>query len=125
MEKFSGKCPACGSAMEVLEYVCPNCSTAVRGRFGAAGFGELSARQAEFVKVFLRCRGNIKEVERELGISYPTVRSRLDDVVRALGLTPASDREALQERADVLDRLERGEIDADTAAKMLQKRGRK
>jgi hypothetical protein len=105
--------------MEVSEYRCPECMVEVRGRFAAGGLGGLSAEQIEFVKTFLRCRGNIREVERELGISYPTVRNRLDAVIRALGLTPAADREAQQERADVLDKLEHGEIDAETAAKML------
>ena len=125
MERFSGKCPACGRAMEITEYSCAGCSTTLKGRFGATCFGELSAVQAEFVRVFLRCRGNIKEVERELGVSYPTVRNRLEKVVEALGLTPSADGAAREERAEILDRLERGEIDAQAAAKMLARLARK
>jgi hypothetical protein len=125
MKGFSGNCPVCGRTMEVVEYRCPECMVDVRGKFTAGGLGGLNQKQIEFVKTFLRCRGNIKEVERELGISYPTVRNRLDAVIRALGMTPAADIEAAGQRAEVLDKLEKGEIDAETAAKLLSgKRGK-
>lgn len=119
MKGFSGNCPVCGRAMEVVKYWCPECDVNVKGRFAGGGLGGLNARQIEFAKTFLRCRGNIKEVERELGISYPTVRNRLDEVIRALGMTPTADREAAVQRADVLDKLEKGEIDAEAAARLL------
>ncbi len=119
MKGFSGNCPTCGRQMVVTEYHCPECMVEVRGKFEAGGLGGLDSGQIDFVMTFLRCRGNIKEVERELGISYPTVRNRLDAVIRALGMTPTADIEAAEQRADVLDRLEKGEIDAETAAKML------
>jgi hypothetical protein len=105
--------------MVVTEYHCPECMVEVRGKFEAGGLGGLDGKQIDFVMTFLRCRGNIKEVERELGISYPTVRNRLDAVIRALGMTPTADLEAAEQRADVLDKLEKGEIDAETAAKIL------
>ena len=119
MKGFSGNCPACGRTMEIVEYHCPECDVRVSGSFPAAGLGGLNPRQIDFVKTFLCCRGNIKEVERELGISYPTVRNRLDEVVRALGMTPTADREAAGQRAEVLDKLEKGEIDAEDAARIL------
>ena len=125
MKGFSGNCPACSRKMEVVEYRCPDCDVSVRGRFAAGGLGGLNVGQIDFVKTFLCCRGNIKEVERELGISYPTVRNRLGAVVVALGLTPSQDQHAAEERAEVLDRLEKGEIEAEEAAKLLSgKRGR-
>lgn len=119
MKGYSGNCPTCGRQMVVTEYHCPECMVEVRGKFEAGGLGGLDSGQIDFVMTFLRCRGNIKEVERELGISYPTVRNRLDAVIRALGMTPTADLEAAEQRADVLDKLEKGEIDAETAAKML------
>ena len=119
MKGFSGNCPTCGRQMVVAEYHCPECMVEVKGKFEAGGLGGLDSKQIDFVMTFLRCRGNIKEVERELGISYPTVRNRLDAVIRALGMTPTADIEAAEQRADVLDKLEKGEIDAETAAKIL------
>jgi hypothetical protein len=105
--------------MVVTEYHCPECMVDVRGKFTAGGLGGLSEKQIDFVKIFLGCRGNIKEVERELKISYPTVRNRLGAVILALGLTPAQEQQEAEERAEVLDRLEKGEIDADEATKLL------
>ena len=127
MIEFNGNCPACGRGMEVSVYSCPACEVEVRGSFMAGALGGLKPEQVEFVKTFLQCRGNIKEVERELGISYPTVRNRLDAVIKSLGLTPAAEIEAEQEeRAGVLDQLEKGEIDAEEAAKLLSgKRAKK
>ena len=119
MQNFNGICPACSSGMEIREYECPSCASTVRGRFRQGGILGLSSEQAAFVKTFLCCRGNIREVERELGISYPTVRGRLDAVIRALGLEAADDGSA-ERRSDVLDRLESGEIDAQEAAKLLK-----
>jgi hypothetical protein len=119
MNQFNAICPACSHNMIIREYECPQCSTTVRGRFHAGSIHGLSREQFEFVKTFLRCRGNIREVERELGISYPTVRNRLDSALRALGLAPAKEETASEERAEILDRLEKGEIDAEAAARLL------
>lgn len=124
MKEFSGNCPTCGRQMVVTEYHCPECGVHVRGRFAAKGLEGLTEEQVGFVKTFLCCRGNIKEVERELGISYPTVRNRLGTVIVAMGLKPVEELEAAQEaaqeeRLEVLDKLGKGEIDAETAAKML------
>jgi len=127
MQNFNGKCPACGSGMLVGLYRCPACEVEVKGSFTAGALAGLRPEQVEFVKTFLQCRGNIKEVEREMGISYPTVRNRLDAIIKSLGLTPAGEPEARQEeRANVLDQLEKGEIDAEEAAKLLSgKRAKK
>jgi hypothetical protein len=125
MKAFSGNCPTCGRQMVITAYHCPECMVEVKGKFEAGGIGGLSQQQLDFVKTFLCCRGNIKEVEREMGISYPTVRNRLAAVIVAMGLTPMEEEQAAEERTGVLDRLEKGEIDAETAAKMLSgKRGR-
>ena len=113
-------CPACGAQMEVVRLRCPACGVAVEGRFSLTPFGRLSAEQVEFVKLFLASRGNIRLMERRLGVSYPTVRNRLRQVQRALGLADLAGGQ--EERADVhevLKKLEAGEISVDDAIRSL------
>jgi len=116
-----GRCPVCNDTLEVRRLECVNCGTAVEGRFVQSKFDRLTPEQQEFVEVFLLSRGNIKEVERVLGISYPTVRNRLDGVLEAMGhkvdrdAAPAPDR-----RTEILAALDRGEITAAEAIKMLK-----
>jgi len=119
-----GICPFCGGAVDVTAFACRDCEAAVEGRFAPNRLAALDAAQAEFVLAFVRNRGNIKELERELGVSYPTVRARLDDVIRALGFKVAEDAAAAEEargrRADVLAAVERGEMTAAEAADALK-----
>ena len=107
------RCPACGNTeFRIERLACTNCGTAVEGKFSVSRLATLPDEQVAFVETFLKCRGNIKEVERELGLSYPTVRARLDEIVRALGLSPQPEvpREL---RDELLAKLEAGEINAD------------
>jgi hypothetical protein len=99
---------------------CERCHTALEGAFGLDWLAGLSAEQLNFVKVFLTCRGKIKDVEQALGISYPTVVSRLDDVVVAIG-GAAAPRPA-PSRLEVLEQLSRGELDVDEAERRLRGR---
>ena len=118
VHKQPGQCPVCGGDMVIKELECPTCQVTVRGSFETCPFCILTGEQLELIKIFLKARGNIKEVERELGISYPTVRGRLDDIVRALGFTPA--KEATPElKGELLAKLESGEIDADEFIRRL------
>jgi len=119
-----GTCPVCGSRFEVRRLYCPECDTALEGRFSLCKFCYLNTEQREFIETFVRCRGNIKEVERELGVSYPTVRNRLDAAISALGYrvepeepaTPSDDA-----RRKVLESLNKGEIKAEEALKLLRR----
>lgn len=123
MYRMPGACPVCGEELEVVRLECRNCGTAVEGRFSASRFSKLTPEQTAFLEVFLRSRGNIREVERELGISYPTVRARLDAMLSTLGIAaPAEeDGEGLQQRRkEILDQLDAGKIPPDEAAKMLR-----
>jgi hypothetical protein len=92
------KCPACETGMQVSELTCPSCATRVQGKFTVSPLLHLAPGHLTFVEVFLKCRGNIREMERELGVSYPTVRARLDEVIESLGFqaTPASDEKNLE-----------------------------
>jgi len=104
--------------MVVRELECPACDITVRGRFETCPFCALSAQQLELIKIFLKSRGNIKEVEREMGISYPTVRGRLDEIVQALGYAPVPEV-TKDMKAELLEKLEAGEIDADEFMRRL------
>jgi hypothetical protein len=93
----------------------------MEGSFSLGRFHALSPEQLDFLEVFIRARGSFKDVERELGISYPTVRSRLDAVIRALGFASQAepDREA-ERRKEILRELAEGRIAADDAANLLE-----
>jgi len=127
-----GRCPVCSQPMEVTELECPVCHTKISGNFELCKFCSLTPEQKGFAEVFIKNRGNIKEVERELGISYPTVRSRLESLIRALGY-PVDGEEAgyadeerySEQRRMILDRLDSGEISAQDATRMLKNLGRR
>lgn len=120
-----GKCPICSAQLRVVRLECGSCGTRLEGSFSLGRFHSLSPDHLEFLEVFIRARGNFKDVERELGISYPTVRSRLDVVIRALGYQSdvEPDREATAERRkEILRQLAEGKIGADDAASLLEER---
>jgi len=116
------KCPVCGHELLINKLSCSHCATKIEGEFSTCKFCRLPDEQREFIEVFIKCRGSIKEVERELGISYPTVRSRLDSVIAALGhrVVDRGEGETVQAR-DILDALEEGKISAAEAARRLKK----
>lgn len=112
------KCPACGgSEFTIARFVCDDCGTAIDGRFALSRLAGLDEAQLKFVVTFLACRGNISEVERELGISYPTVRSRLDRIVRTLGVI---EDDVQTKRKQVLVALENREMSPDEAVAALR-----
>ncbi|AZR72224.1 hypothetical protein BBF96_01715 [Anoxybacter fermentans] len=117
-----GKCPVCNQELEVVKLKCRFCGTSIEGNFEVCKFCRLESEQKHFVEVFIRCRGNIKEVERELNISYPTVRSKLDQVIKALGydVGSAPDDDKGAKRKEILDMLNSGEITSKEAIKLLK-----
>lgn len=118
-----GKCPVCNENLQITKLKCPHCRTEISGNFQLDKFLRLDKEQLEFVEVFIKSRGNIKEVEREMGISYPTVRNKLDDVIGALGYNAeeSPDDSTSEKRKEVLDSLEKGEIGSKEAVELLQK----
>lgn len=139
-------CPVCANELTITRLHCRNCGTALEGEFGVGRFGRLDREQMRLLESFLRSRGNLKEMERELGISYPTVRGRVDALVRALGLAdgnepiaedafeesyvadaaPAgatAELDAAARRREILERLARKEIGAEEAAAELRALG--
>ncbi|UZW13377.1 DUF2089 domain-containing protein [Clostridium pasteurianum] len=124
--KAPGKCPVCGEKLSITKLSCPKCSTSIEGDFQPCEFCRLPEEDLDFVKVFIKCRGNIKDVEKELGISYPTVRGKLDTVIKALGFeVPAKDNlkdKDLKEAAkmEILDQLSKGKITAKEATEKIK-----
>src|SRR3979411_3520561 len=89
------RCPICSDTLSVARLECASCGTRIEGSFALGRFHHLTVDQLEFLETFIKARGNFKDVERELGISYPTVRSRLPTLVPPLGfpLPAETDRE--------------------------------
>ncbi|MGI6148385.1 MAG: DUF2089 domain-containing protein [Firmicutes bacterium] len=117
-KKMLTACPVCGKPLRVTRLRCNHCDTTIEGTFETCKFCQLTAEQRDFVEVFLTARGNIKEVERLLGISYPTVRSRLDAVIEALGYRVERDQNS--QRREVLQALDKGEITPEEAIRLLR-----
>jgi hypothetical protein len=115
------ECPVCHDDLLVTRLTCRNCGTGLEGRFTMGRLFQLTPEQLHFVEVFLRCEGKINRVEDDLGISYPTVRNRLEEVVRALGYEVREDREVEgSHRQEVLEQLARREISSEEAFRKLQ-----
>ena len=115
------ECPVCRDNLLVTQLACRNCGTGLEGRFAMGRLFQLGTEQLHFVEVFLRCEGKINRVQDDLGISYPTVRSRLDDVVRALGYEVQAEKKAeSSQRQGILEQLARGEISSEQAFSILQ-----
>jgi len=119
-----GQCPVCGEELHVTRLECGTCATGIDGHFALDRFSRLSSENLAFLEVFIKNRGVIKDVEAELGISYPTVRARLDEAIRGLGF-PATADDALrpsqvrEERRQILEALRGKTISADEAASRL------
>jgi hypothetical protein len=118
-------CPVCGQRLALTRLSCEDCGTEISGAFGACDFCALGEEDREILRVFLSSRGNMKDVERHLGVSYPTARSRFDALLGRLGLAPAAappdedDSASRLDRLSVLEKLARGEVDVDAASDLI------
>jgi hypothetical protein len=122
-------CPVCAASLRIARLECDGCRTAIEGDFDGGRLGRLTREQLAFVEVFLDCRGKIKDVEQQLGLSYPTVVARLEQVVAAMGPAKSKGRaEQAQESPargrveQALEALARGEITAAEAAARIKKK---
>lgn len=125
--KAPGRCPVCNHELAISRLTCSHCQTKLEGNFTSCKFCKLPAEQLEFIETFIKCRGSIKDVEKELGISYPTVRNRLDGIIQALGYKVEKydfTGEDKEKRQQILTALERGEITSEEAAKQLRSIGK-
>ncbi len=134
MPKLPRHCPACNASLIVTRLTCPNCGTEVTGSYPPDLFSRLAPNDFDFVVLFVKSRGNVKEMERELGISYWTIRSRLNEIVVQLGLespappasaagaataTPAAETAAAR-RQQILEQLNAGLLTVGEAAARLE-----
>ena len=121
MRKVLEQCPSCGSDLEITRLNCISCETVILGRYRPCPFCKLSPESTRFLETFVRCRGNVKEMERELGISYWTVRRRVDELIEELGFEaePPAEMDISAEQLDILERVDRGEISAVEASQLL------
>jgi hypothetical protein len=117
MKRNLTTCPVCEGELIITRYECNNCRTKIEGNFQQNGFSELSDEQIEFIKVFLVSHGSIKEVEKQLGISYPTVKNRLSGIVKAITGKELEKPNNL----DILERIEQGDISVEDALKIIGK----
>lgn len=123
MNPVIGKCPICGQTLEVSRLHCRNCDTEISGHFALGRLYHLSQQQLAFVETFVRCEGKINRVEQEMGLSYPAVRARLNEVIRALGYEVGDGgKEPLsaEERREILSQVSTGEISAEAALELLR-----
>lgn len=127
-------CPVCSNELVVTRLHCRSCGTTLEGDFSVGRFGRLSRDQLALLESFLRSRGNLRDMERELDISYPTVRSRVEALVRALGFGPRTDADEPEDatvgpaagrtREEILQALARHELSAEDAAAAIRALGR-
>jgi hypothetical protein len=122
MNTFLTLCPVCGERLAVTRLHCRNCDTTIDGHFEMGRLGRLTGEQLTFVETFLRCEGKLNRMEREMGLSYPTLRARLVDVVRQMGFPPSSEAPVSLDEArhQVLDDLAGGRITSDEAMRLLE-----
>lgn len=136
-------CPVCSGELAVTRLRCGGCGTTIEGEFGVGRFARLTRDQLQMLESFLRSRGNLRDMERELDISYPTVRVRVEALVRALGFGPRDEPDTAAPaagpaavtaavtadeiqagRRDILERLSRHELSAEEAAEAIRTLGR-
>jgi hypothetical protein len=115
-------CPVCSARLQVTQLGCPHCGTGLTGSFTPCEFCRLDDAERDLLRVFLASRGNMKELERHLGVSYPTARARFEDLLRTLGLAPSptpAPPPAEDPRLATLRALAEGELDVDAARSTL------
>ncbi len=126
MYPLPNKCPVCGSQLNITRLHCNHCDTSIEGNFNSmtGPFSQLSDEQVQFILTFVRCEGRFTRMEDELNLSYPTLRNRLYEIIRALGYEPGKEepvtRLSLEDRKRILDDLEQGKITSEQARQLLQ-----
>jgi hypothetical protein len=119
--KAPSNCPTCGQVLDIRELHCQECDTTIRGHWSLGVFERLTPDQQTFLRLFVRSRGNLSEVERSLGVSYPTVRAKLEEVIEALQDEPAAPDEPRQEtRDDILQAIAAGRLSVEDGLQRMR-----
>jgi hypothetical protein len=122
MKTALSKCPVCDGELTVTRLHCETCDTVIEGRFTNVAFAGLRPEQMDFIETFVRCEGKLTRVQEEMALSYPTVRNRLQEVIRALGYEPGKEETTEisdGQRLSVLEELDSGKISAEEAMRRL------
>jgi hypothetical protein len=122
MNPVPTKCPVCKETLSVQRLYCRNCDTSIEGHFDLGRFSQLSPDQFSFIEAFVRCEGKLNRLEKELGMSYPTLRARLTEVIRAMGYSVGPEPVLIsdEERHRILDDLANGKISPEEAMTLLE-----
>jgi hypothetical protein len=124
MNSVPTRCPICGGEITITRLYCRDCDTTIEGRFTLGAFSQLTPEQLAFVETFVRCEGKISRMEDEIGLSYPTIRGRLHEIIRALGYEPGASEEpgglSESDRQQILEDLDKGLISAEKAMGLLK-----
>ena len=123
MQALPSRCPLCGGEIVVTRLHCLECDSTIEGRFTGGPFARLTSEQLSFVETFIRCEGKISRMETEIGLSYPTIRNRLHETIRALGYEPKGEESGGlpdEDRRLILESLEQGRITYQEAMRRLQ-----
>ncbi len=125
MHPILGTCPVCGETLTVTRLHCRSCDTTIEGQFAVGAFERLTAEQLTFAETFIRCEGKLNRMEKEMGLSYPTLRGRLNELIRAMGYEVGQEEAAAagisdEERRQILDDLAAGRVTSEEAVKLLQ-----
>ena len=123
MKASLGKCPVCEGELTVTRLRCDTCDTSIEGRFTNGVFGGLAPEQLDFIETFVRVEGKMNRMTEEMGISYPTLRNRLHEIIRALGYEPGKDEPVENipdgKRREILEQLDSGTISPEEAMRLL------
>ena len=122
------RCPVCQGELIITRLHCDGCDTTLDGRFSGGPFAHLTREQMDFVMTFIRCEGKLNRMESEVGLSYPTLRNRLHDIIRAMGYEPGKEEVVVEvpqvisedRRRQVLEDLDSGKLTADAAMRILR-----
>jgi hypothetical protein len=124
MHPILGICPVCGETLSVTRLHCRSCDTAIEGQFAIGAFDRLSPEHLLFAETFIRCEGKLNRMEKEMGLSYPTLRARLNDLIHAMGYEVGQEEAPVtisdEERRQILDDLSAGRVSSEEAVKLLQ-----
>ncbi|MCP4419660.1 MAG: DUF2089 domain-containing protein [Chloroflexi bacterium] len=125
MNSVIGQCPICDDTLHVTRLRCRNCDTSIEGHFSLGRLYQLSARQLSFIETFIKCEGKINRVEQEMGMSYPAVRSRLTEVIEAMGyeVGPPEPEVSTEARQAILDDISSGKLSAEEGLTILRGEG--
>ncbi len=121
------ECPVCHGDLEVINLRCQECGTEVSGEFTLSKFNYLDTEKLYFIEIFVKNRGNIKAIEKEMNLSYPTIKKMLDEVIEQLGYSSTEDEQEEEKpyegpsRKEILDKIDKGEISVEEASKLLAK----